>query len=189
MLFSNQTAAGDHLLRKLAAPACAALILLLSACDSDGDGLDIDIVVDIDDGEDAASEDALIQSDVVAAEGGVFASPDGAISIDIPADALAEDAELLVLPVEGLSDPTDNMTSAGDAFEISFGAPLLSQVAVSLQIEQAPLHPELAETAAIEQGEWVRSDANFFRASDSTVISLIDADVTLQPIFRTLVLR
>jgi len=85
-----------------------------------------------------------------------------------------------------LSNPTDNIAPAGDAFEISFGAPLQSAATVSLTIQQTPTHPELAETASIDNGEFVRSAANFFRASDKTVLSLIDSNVTLQPIVRTL---
>jgi len=157
------------------------LSLLVYGCNGDGDDFNITISFD-----DVLNTDAAIQTTVIASEGGVFTSPDGAISIDIPAGALAQDGELLVSSTEGLSSPTENITSAGDAFEISFGAALLTPATVSLAIDQTPLHPELAETAAIEQGEWVRTQANFFRASDNTVLSLIDSDVTLQPIFRTL---
>jgi len=182
----------------------ATVVLTLSACGTEfiqdietdlanGDDVEINVTTD-DDGSivisttDANDDnaEAVIQATVVASEGGVFTSPDGAISIDIPADALANDAELQVTPVGGLSNTTDNTAPAGDAFEILFGAALQSPATVSLTIEQAPQHPELAETAAIEQGEFVRSTANFFRPSDNTVLSLIDSDVTLQPVFRTL---
>jgi len=191
-----------HARRKAADVACAAAIMSLVACDSatlegiqndlaNGEDVNINITVEDDDTvvinvEGDSATEAVIQGSVVASEGGVFTSSDGAISIDIPAGALTQDGELVVTPTEGLSNPTDNIAPAGDAFEISFGAPLQSAATVSLTIQQTPTHPELAETASIDNGEFVRSAANFFRASDKTVLSLIDSNVTLQPIVRTL---
>lgn len=157
----------------------AVLAFLLHGCSSnDDDGTP--------NGDGNIDGSAVIESTILAAEGGVFSAEDGSITIDIPANSLAEDGVLQVIPVEGLSDPTDTMTSAGGAFAISFGAELLAPVSVNLEIDTPPTHPELAESAMIVEGEWVRSSANFFRASNNTVLSLISGDATLQPILRTL---
>jgi len=91
-----------------------------------------------------------------------------------------------VVPATGLTNTTVNMASAGDAFSISFGAELTKPAMVGLVTDRSPEHPELAESAFVVEDVWVRADANFFRASDSTVLSQIDEDATVQPIFRTL---
>ena len=128
----------------------------------------------------------VIEANVIASEGGVFTSADGTISIDIPGDALSQDSTLSVNATTGLTNPSSNMERAGDAFSISFGADLLEPAMVSLAIDNSPMHPELAESAMVENGEWVRSDANFFRSSDTTILSQVGDSGTLQPIFRTL---
>ena len=186
--------------------ASAFVILSLAACGSEtidgieaglenGEEVNINLstnedgglVISLADDEDQAdTSETVIESTVLASEGGIFTSSDGAITIEIPADALSEDSELVVTTNPGLTTPTDNMTQAGGAFDISFGAALSAPASVSLAIQQAPVHPELAETTAIVEDEWIRSTANFFRASDNTVFTLIDSDVTLQPVLRTL---
>ena len=128
----------------------------------------------------------VIEANVIASEGGVFTSADETISIDIPSGALSQDSTLRVIATTGLTNPTRNMKRAGDAFSISFGADLLEPAMVSLAIDNSPMHPELAESAMVENGEWVRSDANFFRPSDTTILSQVGDSGTLQPIFRTL---
>jgi len=135
----------------------------------------------------ADPETVLLEADVVASEGGVFTSDDGTFSIDIPAGALSQDTSVSVVPTEGLANTSANMAPAGSAFIISFAdATLASAAMVSLTVDAAPTHPELAETAMIEDGEFVRSPANFFRASDNTVLSMINSGGTLQPVIRTL---
>ena len=128
----------------------------------------------------------VIEANVTASEGGVFTSADGTISIDIPSGALSQDSTLSVNATTGLTNPTSNIKRAGDAFSISFGADLLEPAMVSLAIDNSPMHPELAESAMVENNEWVRSDANFFRSSDTTILSQVGDSGTLQPIFRTL---
>ena len=155
-------------------------VLLVVGC---GDGSFTVDIAGINPTEDSTP---VIEANVIASEGGVFTSDDGTISIDIPSDALSQDSTLSVIATTGLTNPTNNMKRAGDAFSISFGADLLEPAMVSLAIDNSPMHPELAESAMVENGEWVRSDANFFRASDTTILSQVGDSGTLQPIFRTL---
>ena len=157
-------------------------ILLMVGCGSSDDDIDIPPANDTS----IADSISLIDAQVIASEGGVFTSSDGQISIEILPDALSQDAVLSVVPATGLTNSTVNMASAGDAFSISFGADLTEPAMVSLVTDRAPEHPELAESAFVEEDVWVRADANFFRASDSTVLSQIDEDGIVQPIFRTL---
>lgn len=151
-------------------------LLLLSACSSDDRAID----------EPVAGGQEVINTPVAASVGGEYSSSDGRIVISIPAGAMSEDSTLVVREAEGLGLTGGNMSSAGDAFSIDFGVALTTPVELVLNIHQAPVHPTLAESSAIENGQWVRQPANFFRTSDSSVLSFIDGNGTYQATYRTL---
>lgn len=159
---------------------------MLSGCSSSDD--DGGQAISSDSGEPISETTGDLIMDVVvtAATGGTFSSDDGRITIEIPPEALNEDSTLQITPAQGLDNPTATTSSAGDAFTILLDSELTLPAAVSVALDTPPVHPQLAETAAIVDDVWVRSQANFFRPSDNTVVSLIEAGGTIEPVFRTL---
>ena len=161
---------------------CLALLLpMLVACIADGESIDVVISFDSPD-----EPTALINTPVQADVGGTFTSSDGRITVRIPAEAITEDSTLVVTEVEGLTHVTENQSPAGDAFAIEFGTTLAAPAELELVTELIPQHPELAESAEIVDGEWVGTAANFYRASDNSILSFINGDGTYQAIIRTL---
>ena len=156
----------------------ALLLPMLVACSSDDDGDDA--------GNTPDESTALINAPIQAGVGGSFTSTDGRITVRIPAEAITEDSTLVVTEVEGLSNASENQSPAGDAFAIDFGTTLAAPAELELVTQQIPQHPELAESAAIVDGEWVRAAANFYRAADSAILSFISDSGTYQATFRTL---
>ena len=156
----------------------AFLLPLFVACSSSDD--DDDPVTSPDEST------ALINMPVQAGVGGSFTSNDGRITVRIPAAAITEDSTLVITEVEGLTTPSENQIRAGDAFAIQFGTTLAAPAELELVTQQVPQHPALAESAAVVNGEWVRAAANFYRASDSSILSFISGDGTYQATFRTL---
>jgi len=157
------------------------LLPMLVACIADGE--DLNIVISFNPSDEPT---ALINTAVQAGVGGAFTSSDGRITVRIPAEAITEDSTLVVTEAEGLTNATENRSPAGDAFAIEFGTTLAGAAELELVTELTPQHPELAESAEIVDGEWVSTAANFYRASDNSILSLIDGDGTYQAILRTL---
>ena len=131
-------------------------------------------------------DSALINDEIDTATGGVFTTPDSALSIIIPPGALATDAELVVTQANSSSSPTGNVSSAGDSFNIAIGSDIINPIELRFVIDNAPTHPELAESAFFDGNAFTRSPSNFFKASENTIISLVSQDGTYQPVFRTL---
>ena len=155
----------------------ALLLPMLAACGSSDDD-DVGTLSD--------DSTTLINTPVLAGVGGSFTSADGLITVRIPAEAITEDSTLVITEVEGLTNDSENQTRAGNAFAIDFGTTLAAPAELELVTQQIPQHPELAESAAIVNGEWIRAAANFYRASDNSIISFISDSGTYQATFRTL---
>lgn len=128
----------------------------------------------------------LIDVQVNAAQGGTFVSPDGRLQVTIPEGALSEDASLVVTQLNPSTLPTGNMASAGETFDIDLSAPLNAAMQIDMIIDQAPIHPTLAEFALFENNVWVGTNANFFRQSDNTLIGLVTEDGVYGAAYRTL---
>lgn len=121
--------------------------------------------------------DALVH----AALGGTFTddSQDPGITITIPPGALSADARLNVKIRQGAHPVGDKQTAASPAYKIKLKRADASGDRLSLtqpmRIEMAaspqPVHPQIGEIAVLEAGVWERMTANFFRASDSTVMT------------------
>lgn len=139
-----------------------------------------------DDGTHSAPNPPLIDAQVNAISGGSFASTDGRLRITIPAGALSEDASLMVTALNQTTFPNGNLASAGEAFDIDVGAPFSDSIEINIVVDQPPTHPQLAELVLLENDKWVATNANFFRRSDNTIVSLIDADGIYQAAYRTL---
>src|SRR5262249_47540279 len=79
-------------------------------------------------------------------------------------------------------------TANGDAYVVAFdnGARLTQPMIIEMKADGAPAHPQLGEIAALGGDSWKRLPANFFRASDKTVVALASAAGTFRPVFRTL---
>jgi len=129
----------------------------------------------------------LIETVVTASEGGTFNSADGLLRIIVPAGALAEDATLTVNEVADTTLLPANFSSAGDAVDISLGGvALLGHIELNMSIDQAPIHPQLAELSQFEDDVWIATNANFFRSFDNTIVTLVGSEGVYQPIYRTL---
>lgn len=137
----------------------------------------------------------LVQADISAAAGGTFtdnlANP--SISLTIPPGALSADARLVVTAVSAPLPPGAGQAAASGAFTVTLaslsGAPLAigENMVLEMAASPAPVHPQLGEIARLSGAGWVRLPSSFFRASDSTVVSLVsDANGTFRVLHRTL---
>jgi len=128
--------------------------------------------------------ETVIEAVVHAALGGVFSDDPMAphITINIPAGALSKDAELRVAVKKRPRRVGVNQTAASPAYkvilrqeeddddddgEIALTQPMTIEIAADL----TPQHPQLGEIARQHKKGWRRMTANFFRASDNTVVT------------------
>lgn len=153
-------------------------LILISGCHNDSHDSNID-------NEGLSFE---IESPVTAAQGGIFTSPDGNVTINIPANALSEDTDLLVT-IDDISaaTPKDNMRVAGASYDVSLGrASLLQNITIEIGVNSVPTHPELAEISILDETSLQSLPANFYRKSTNTVVALTREVGVLTPVLRTL---
>lgn len=133
------------------------------------------------------NEASQIIADVIAAQGGVFSSPDGNVTIEIPANALSQDTTLEVTLVGDPEAGLGNLVSAGQAYNIDIGEASLSQnMNVEISLDSTPTHPELAEIAIVNDGNLESLSANFHRKSNNTVVAITQQNGLFMPVLRTL---
>lgn len=136
----------------------------------------------------ADDDTPLIKALVPASIGGTFSDdPDKpTVTVTIPPGALSMDARLLVTLVDDRDDDSDanlglNQMPASPVFNIRLNKAggkgrlqLTMPISIKIFADPAPIHPELGEIAVQERNRWQRLDADFYRASDTTVVSLSD---------------
>ena len=153
-------------------------LIFLSGCNDSNNNSD-----NVDVPEEISFE---IQSSVIADQGGVFTSLDGNLTINIPANALSEDTDLLVTFAD-ISTSTDNINLAGASYDVSIGdASLTQNITIEMNVNLVPTHPELAEIAIFDNESLQTLSANFYRESTSTVVALTQQVGVLSPVLRTL---
>lgn len=137
----------------------------------------------------------LIRAIVPAALGGTFSdNPENPrITVTIPPGALNNDARLRVRAIDDGDDEDSRdkkhdddklhvrsrQTAASPVFKVQLvkkggrGRLRLSvPMTIAIAADPAPVHPQLGEIAVKIRNKWQRLNANFFRPSDSTVVSL-----------------
>lgn len=142
-------------------------------------------------GPDNSNESSEIIVDVIAAQGGVFSSPSGNVTIDIPAGALSQDTTLTVTLAGDLNvnlqANSGNLISAGQAYDVDIGEANLSQnIDIEISLDSAPTHPELAEIVAVSDENVESLSANFHRKSNNTVVAITQQTGLFMPVLRTL---
>jgi hypothetical protein len=150
-------------------PALAVLTLLLAACGGGGGGA-----------VPPAASERIITATVTSTAGGTFSDNDlqPTFTITIPPGALISDSELTVDRLLAPPAVGANQTAAGDAFQINLetgtgGAPrVFADFKIEMRAAPVPAHPQLGEIAQLDGGQWVNLTGDFFRASDSTVVTL-----------------
>ncbi len=139
----------------------------------------------------AYSQNKLINVFVTAEEGGVFTDdPDHPlITITIPPGALTEDAILQVKSKQGFNNVNNNQTIASPAFLVRLKRPrnrlnfwrfyrynrrvkLSDPMKIEISSEIVPKHPQIGEIAVRRKGKWQRMQANFYRSSENTAVSM-----------------
>lgn len=139
----------------------------------------------------ASFKNRLINVYVVAEQGGVFSDnldyPN--ITITIPPDALAQDAILQVKLKRAFNNVRKNQSIASSAYKVSLRSPrkwhryrgdygyrmhikLYQPMKIEIPSDSAPEHPQLGEVAIRQRGKWQRMQANFYRSSDDTAVTL-----------------
>ncbi len=130
----------------------------------------------------------LIKALVPASVGGTFSDDpvNPTVTVTIPPGALSRDGRLLVTIVDEDGDDADenlgsNQTPASPIFNIRLQKTggkgrlqLTMPVSIAISADPAPVHPQIGEIAVKERNRWQRLNANFYRASDTTVVSLTD---------------
>ena len=142
----------------------------------------------------------VIKAFVPASTGGVFMDnpQNPRVTISIPAGALSADAKLIVKRKKHVRSPGGTLTAAGAVYSIwlksahhgwrplTLGQPM----EVALATDRAPEHPQLGEVAIYRDGGWKRMMANFYRTSDSVVLTRTkNTHPRLRAVFRTLQAR
>jgi hypothetical protein len=129
--------------------------------------------------KDESGRDLIIAAKVSATKGGTFADKDvrPEISVTIPPRALSADALLLVSIVGIPPDVGENQTAASRAFSVKLltrkGRVSLSEpMVLQIPADPVPVHPQLGEIARLKGTTWEGLPANFFKASDNTVMAL-----------------
>ncbi len=144
-----------------------------------------------------------IDTIVYAAVGGVFYDDavKPSITISIPAGALNSDAKLIVKRKNKSKNLDGNLMTAGAVFKIKLEKAdsddhnelplqLIKPMEVALATDKVPVHPQLGEVAIYRNDNWKRMMANFYRASDSTVLTKTKSlKLKLRAVFRTLQAR
>jgi len=142
----------------------------------------------------------VLKAFVPASTGGVFTDNpyNPSITLSIPAGALSADAKLIVKRKKHARSPGGTLAAAGTVYKIwlrsahhgwrplTLGQPM----EVALATDSAPKHPQLGEVAIYRDGGWHRMMANFYRASDSMVLTRTkNTHPRLRAVFRTLQAR
>ena len=129
--------------------------------------------------KDESGRELIIAAKVSATDGGTFADKDvqPEISVTIPPGALSADALLLVSIIGIPPEVGENQTAASRAFSVKLltrkGRVSLSEpMVLEIPADPVPVHPQLGEIARLKGTSWEALPANFFRASDSTVMAL-----------------
>ena len=147
------------------------------------------------DGDGQSDPNRVITENVTTAAGGVFSDNEAlpSFTIIIPAGAMITDAQLIVNRVLATPDVGPNQTAASDAFEYSLrtssGGPvrLFQPLAITMAANPTPVHPQLGEIAQLSGSTWTRLNANFFRSSDNSVVTLTQSPLgTLRVVHRDL---
>ncbi|MEE9518581.1 MAG: hypothetical protein V3V52_15850 [Candidatus Adiutricales bacterium] len=150
---------------------------------------------DAGDGDGQLDANRVITEDVTAVVGGVFSDNEAqpSFTIVIPAGAMITDAQLIVNRVLATPDVGPNQTAASDAFEYSLrtssGGPvrLFQPLTITMAANPTPVHPQLGEIAQLSGSTWIRLNANFFRSSDNSVVTLTQSPLgTLRVVHRDL---
>lgn len=162
-------------------------LLFLSACSSDDNN---DIVNKPPNEQPPIVEPPTatlaINTAVTAADGGTFTSADGNVRVTIPANALSEDTTLTLTAVD-TPNASANIELIGPAYDISIGdATLTDNIAIEIDISDEPVHPQLAEVAALQDGVLSATSGNFYRSSSNTILNLTKTMGVIAPVFRTL---
>lgn len=122
----------------------ASMLLLLQACGS-GDDSSVEKLGEV--GEQASKT-------ITASDGGVLETESGSATLDIPADALAEDTELVVNTLDTADQPdAENLGS----YVFDFGPDGLefeSPVTLSLKLASDVPEGKTAHIATLEDGKW-----------------------------------
>ena len=168
----------------LAPPAMTAALAVLFAvgCGSSGSN-DLPPVVS---NSSSSAPAALFKTNVVAATGGTFSVAGGDLVVTVPAGVLSGDTELAVYTTAA-DELMGSMAAAGDAYELRFddGVTLTGDIKLQMKITHEPTHPTLAEVAVYKSEQWQRAKANFYRASDMTIVA-ITQETMFRPMMRTL---
>ncbi|MEE9355533.1 MAG: hypothetical protein V3U75_08075 [Methylococcaceae bacterium] len=137
----------------------------------------------------ASYKNRLINVYVEAERGGVFTddSDHPNITITIPPDALTEDAILQVRLKHKFNHVSGNQSIASPAFKVRLRnlkkrnkyskyyikrLKLNQPMKIEISSDSTPEHPQLGEVAMRRQGKWKRMQANFYRSSDDTAVTL-----------------
>ena len=124
----------------------------------------------------------LIRTVVPAATGGTFSDNPGdpRVTVTVPPGALDRDAVLRVRLRRVHGRLADTQYPASDAFRVTL-TPLdrhhhrveLSQsFKLEIAADKAPEHPQIGEIARLGWRKWRRLDANFYRATQQSVVAL-----------------
>lgn len=130
----------------------------------------------------ARERTALINVFVPASTGGTFTDDelDPSITLTIPPGALNHNAKLIVRKTRYLPPAGANQTPASPAFRVKLKRvdadedeiELAQPMTIALAADPAPVHPQLGEIAILKDEKWLRLRANFYRASEQTVVAL-----------------
>lgn len=135
-----------------------------------------------------ANPNQIIEAFVPASTGGTFSDDpiQPTITLTIPAGALSADARLTVKRKDNSAPAGENQTAASQAYDIKLreasgadddadaedGLTLSHPMTMAIVANPAPVHPQLGEIAVRTDDRWQRMRANFYRASDSTVVTM-----------------
>jgi mono/diheme cytochrome c family protein len=133
----------------------------------------------------------LINVYVDAEQGGVFTDDidNPHITITIPPDSLTQDAILRVKLKRGFNHVRKNQSIASSAYKVSLRSPrrwyrfwryygyrrhikLNQPMKIEISSDITPEHPQLGEVAVRRRGKWQRMQANFYRSSDDTAVTV-----------------
>ncbi len=135
----------------------------------------------------------VVDTTVSGANGGTFSDDptQPTFTLTIPPNGIQGDSELVIERMTAPPGAGANQTAASQAFRISLtsnnGAPprLFGDLVLEMVADTAPVHPQLGEIAQLVGSDWEALDANFFRASQNTVVALTRlTDATFRVILR-----
>ncbi len=129
---------------------------------------------------DARNAGLVFEADVSAEAGGVFPDNPGApsITVTIPPGALTKDATLVVRKIGAKGELVPGQAAASSSYRIQLKSrgkgklALTAPMKIAIAVDPAPVHPQLAEIATLDEDTWMRLPASYYRPSDTTVVSL-----------------